>query len=108
MHTAICALNLYVETLTCETGLGYANFLPDLGTNPFVDERDGMYWDLLLDEKLVAEQKREERLMRQHPSYVPENRQRDIAEVVIKNALESRRRYEQALADIRSGKFRVG
>jgi hypothetical protein len=99
--------DLYVETLTCETGLGYANFIPENGANKFVDDRDAIYARLLFDSNLVAQQLAEERLMVEHPSYVAEVRQRDIAEIVVTNALDYQRRFEQMLADIRAGKIQV-
>jgi hypothetical protein len=96
--------DLYVEVLTCETGLGYANFIPEKGTCPFVDERETVYLALLLDSHLVAEQKREEALMRDHPSYVPETRQDDIVEVLVKSAANNSRRLGKIMKNIREGK----
>jgi hypothetical protein len=96
--------DLYVEVLTCETGSAYANFIPDRGTCAFVDEREAVYLALLSDAHLVAEQKREEALMRDHPSYVPETRQDDIVEVLLRRAVNNSRRLGQIRNNIREGK----
>lgn len=64
--------DLYAETLVCETGVGYANFLPGAGQNPFVDARMAHYIALLTENPPLNHVIRvEEGFMRDHAGYVP-------------------------------------
>ena len=78
-HRLFALIDLYVEVLSCETGLAYSNFLPDVGTDEFVDARTMYYLPLLLAGTPVGDAPaneciaQEELFMTSHGAYHPES-----------------------------------